>query len=172
LKVVRNMLYLKPGAEGTADLIEAVSRRVEESGVSSVVVASTKGRSALRLAEALKGAAKVISVTEFTYDGDVKKKMKKLGVAAIERADLPIQDRRGMRDALLFFGAGVKAALEVAAIAADKGVATGKLVAVAGSRGGLDTALVVRPAPPADFSSPDPDRRMAVLEVIALPLNE
>ena len=172
MKVVRETLYLKRGVKGTADLIEAVAERVKESGVASVVVASNKGKSALRLAEALKGVAKVVSVTEFTYDEDVKKSMKKLGVTAVERADLPIQERREMREALLFFGAGVKAALEVAAIAAEKGVAAGRVVAVAGSRGGLDTALVVRPAPPSEFSSPDPEKRMAVLEIIALPLNE
>lgn len=172
MKVVRNILYLKRGAKSTADLIEAVAERVKESGIALAVVASTKGKSALRLAEALKGAAKVVSVTEFTYDGDVKKGMKKLGVTTVERADLPIQDRRGMREALLFFGVGVKAALEVAAIAAEKGVAQDRVVAVAGSRGGLDTALVVRPAPPSDFSSPDPERRMAVLEIITMPLRE
>lgn len=172
MKIVRDILYLKPGAKSTVHLIRTVAERVKESGIASVVVASTKGKSALRLAEALKGAAKVVSVTEFTYDGDVKKGMKKLGVTAVERADLPIQDRRGMRDALLFFGPGVKAALEVAAIAAEKEVAQGKVIAVAGSRGGLDTALVVRPAPPSDFSSPDPARRMAVLEIIAMPLSE
>jgi len=172
LKVVKNILYLKPGAKSTADLVEAVAERAKEAGVSSVVVASTKGRSALKLAEALKGAAGVVSVTEFTYDGDLKKQMKKLGVTAIERADLPLQDRRGMRDALLFFGAGVKAALEAAVIAAEKGVAQGKVMTVAGSRGGLDTALIVRPAPPSDLSSPDPEKRMKVLEIIAMPLGE
>jgi len=171
LKVVRNILYLKPGAKSTGDLIEAVAERVKESAVDSVVVASTKGKTALRLAEALKGAAKVVSVTEFTYDGDVKKTMKKLGVTAVERADLPIQERREMRQALLFFGAGVKAALEVAAIAAEKGVAPpGRVIAVAGSRRGLDTALVVKPTTPSNFFSPDPEKRMAVLEIIAMPL--
>lgn len=173
LKVVRDILYLKPGTKSTADLVEAVAERVRDSGIASVVVASTRGRTALSLAEALKGSASVVSVTEFTYDGDVKKRMKKLGVTAVERADLPIQDRREMREALLFFGDGVKAALEVTSIAADKGVAPpGKVVAVAGSRGGLDTALVVRPAQPSDLFSPDPEKRMSVLEIIAMPLKE
>ena len=89
MKVVRETLYLKREVKGTADLIEAVAERVKESGITSVVVASNKGKSALRLAEALKGMAKVVSVTEFTYDEDVKKSMKKLGVTAVERADSP-----------------------------------------------------------------------------------
>ena len=171
MKVERRMLYLKPGAKGTADLIEAVVERCQE-GLSSVVVASTRGKTALRLGEALKGVAEVVSVTEFTYDDDVKKSMKKLKVIPVEKAQLPIQDRREMRDALLMFGTGVKAALEVAAIAAEKEFTADKVVAVAGSKGGLDTALVVRPCIPAEFSNPDPEKRMAVIEFIAVPLKE
>ena len=172
MRVERKTLYLKPGGKSTAPLIEAVSERVKEGDLASVVVASTKGKTAARLGEALKGAAQVISVTEFTYGDDVKKALKKLKVVPVEKADLPIQDRREMREALQIFGAGVKAALEVSAIAAEKGLVSGKIMAVAGSRGGLDTALVVRPSPPADFSNPDPEKRMAVHEILALPLNE
>lgn len=173
MNAVKNILYLKPGAKSTGDLLKAVAERVSESGVTVAVVASNKGKTALRMAESLKGVVQVVSVTEFTYDGDIKKSMKKLGVTAIERADLPIQERREMREALLFFGAGVKAALEVAAVAAEKGVVpSDRVIAVAGSRGCLDTALVVKPAPPSDFFSPDPEKRMAVQEIIAMPLRE
>ncbi len=170
MSVEKRVLYLKPGAKGTAGLIEAVVERVKEGDVATVVVASTKGKTAIRLGEPLKGAAGVVSVTEFTYGDDVKKSMKKLKITPVERADLPIQDRREMREALLLFGTGVKAALEVAAIAADKGLAQDKVVAVAGSRGGLDTALVVKPSGSSDFSNPDPEKRMAVLEIVAMPL--
>jgi hypothetical protein len=169
MSVERKVLYVKPGTKGTARLIEAVAERVKKGDLQSVVVASTKGKTAISLGEALKGVAGVISVTEFTYSDDVKKSMKKLKVAPVEKADLPIQDRREMREALLVLGTGVKAALEVAAVAAEKGITQGNVVAVAGSKGRLDTALVVRPSPPADFSSPDPEKRMSVLEIIAMP---
>lgn len=170
MKVERRIVYIKPGAEGTAHLVEAVADRVKEGGLDTVVVASTKGNTAIRLGEALKGVAEVVSVTEFTYDDDVKKSMKKLKVVPVEKADLPIQDRREMSEALLMFGSGVKASMEVAAIAAEKGLTKGNVMAVAGGKGGLDTALVVRPSPPSDFTSPDPDRRMAVIEILAIPL--
>ena len=170
MTVERNGLYLKPGGKSTARLIEAVAERVKESGLSSVVVASTKGKTAVKLGEALKGVAQVVSVTEFTYGDDVKKSMKKLKVIPVEKAELPIQDRREMREALLMFGTGVKAALEVAAVAADKELVQGNIIVVAGSKGGLDTALAVRPSPPSDFSNPDPEKRMSVLEIVAMPL--
>lgn len=172
MKVEKKVLYLKPGAKSTSDLIEAVAERVKKDGLSSVVVASTKGKTAIRLGEALMGSAKVVSVTEFTYDDDVRKSMKKLNVISVEKADLPIQDRKEMREALLIFGSGVKAALEVAAVAAERGLAQDKVVAVAGGMGGLDTAIVVRPFLPSEFMSPDPEGRMAVLEFIAMPLRE
>jgi len=169
MSVERKVLYLKPGAKATAGLIEAVSERGREGDVKIVVVASTKGNSAIKLGEALMDVADVISVTEFTYSDDVKKTMKKLKIKPVERAELPIQDRREMREALMFFGAGVKASLEAASVAAEKGLVDGNVIAVAGSRGGLDTALLVKPSHPDDFANPDPSKRMAVLEVLALP---
>jgi len=168
MSVERKIIYVSSRKGGDA-LIDAVVNRVGEGDIPSVVVASTKGKTALRIGEALKGTSEVISVTEFTYSDDVKKSMKKMKIKAIEKADLPIQDRREMRGALEIFGTGVKAALEVASIAAMSGTASEKAVTVAGGRSGLDTALVVRPSKPEDFFNPDPEKRMAVLEVIALP---
>lgn len=170
MMVEKSVLYLKPGGKGTARLIEAVTERVKEGDLTSVVVASSKGKTAVKLGEALKGVAGVVSVTEFTYGDEIKKSMKKLKVTPVEKAELPIQDRREMREALLMFGAGVKAALEVAAIAAEEGLVQGDVLVVAGSKGGLDTAMVVRPSPPSDFSNPDPEKRMAVREIVAMPL--
>ena len=169
MSVERKVVYLKPGAKSTAELAKVVADRVSEGDLGDVVVASTKGKTALSIGEALKGSARVASVTEFTYSDDVKKSMKKMKMTAVEKADLPIQDRREMREAIMLFGAGVKAALEVAAVAAEKELVEGNIVAVAGSDGGLNTALVVRPSPPEDFTNPDPGKRMAVLEVLALP---
>lgn len=173
MKIVKNIVYIKPGIEGTADLIGVVAERVKELNIAVVAVASSNGKSAVKIAETLKGVAKVMSVTEFAYGDEVKSTMKKLGVTAIERADLPIQDRREVREALLMFGASVKAALEVASIAAEKEASPpSKMIAVAGGGGSLDTALVVRPARPTDLFSVDPSKRMIVLEIVALPLSE
>ncbi len=149
-------------------VFEAVKTRVEESGASTVVVGSTKGKSAIKLSEALGGGASVVSVTEFTYSGDVKKTMKKRKVASVEEADLPIQDNREMRETLLMFGPGVKAALEVAAIAVEHGLAEGDFVAVAGSDKSLDTAILVSTEHPEKELISDPLKRILVKEFIAL----
>jgi hypothetical protein len=152
-----------------ASLTDAVTDRVHKGGIPTVVVASMKGKQALKLGEALKGSAQVVSITEFRYSDAVKKAMKKLKMVSIENADLPIQDHREIREALEAYGSGVKAALEVAVIAAGKGLAPEPVLAIGGARGGLDTALVVRPSTPEGILDTDPDVELAVLEVIALP---
>ena len=160
-------LYVTKAVKNTK-VFEAVKKRVEESGASTVVVGSTKGKSAIQLSEALGGDASVVSVTEFTYSDDVKKTMKKKKVAAVEKADLLIQDSREMRETLMMFGPGVKAALEVAAIAVSKGLAQGNFIAVAGSDKGLDTAILVSSDHPEKELISDPLKQMLVKEVIAL----
>ena len=151
-----------------ASLIDAVTDRVREGGIPIVVVASMKGKQALKLGEALKGSAQVVSITEFGYSDAVKKAMKKLKMVSIENADLPIQDHREIREALEAYGSGVKAALEVVVIAAGKGLAPEPVLAIGGARGGLDTALVVRPSTPEGLLDTDPGAELAVLEVVAL----
>jgi hypothetical protein len=170
MNVEKRVLYVKAGKKGTTEVVDAIAARVKDDGLSSVIVASTSGKTAIRIGEVLKGLAEVVSVTEFTYGDDIKKAMKKLKIAPIEKAILPIQDRPAMREALLMFGSGVKAALDVVAVAAEKGLTQDRVIGVAGSERGLDTALVVRPSPPSEFSNPDPKKRMAVLEVVAMPL--
>ena len=165
---VGRVIYLEAGE--FEELVKAVVERVQEGDVKAVAVASRGGKSALRIAEALKGAVPVVSVTEFTYSEDVKKRMKKLGVKPLERVELPIQDRRDLREGLLLFGEGVKAALEAAVIAAGEGLKGERVIAVAGEEGGINTALVVRAAGPEEMVDPDPEKRLRVLEVLALPL--
>jgi len=167
MKSEKPTLYVTKAVKNT-QVFEAVKTRVEESGASTVVVGSTKGKSAIQLSEALGGKASVVSVTEFTYSDDVKKTMKKKKIAAVEKADLPIQDNREMRETLMMFGPGIKATLEVAAIAVSKGLVQGDFVAVAGGDKGLDTAILVSSDHPEKELISDPLKQMLVKEVIAL----
>jgi hypothetical protein len=160
--------YVDHGKD-SGSLIEAVTSRVNKGGIPTVVVASTKGKPVLKLGEALKGSTEVVGVTEFEYSDAVKKAMKKLKVISVEKADLHIQDHRELREVLEVFGSGVKAVMEVAVIAAGKGLASELVLVVGGARGVLDTALVVRPTPPEGLLESDPGKELAVLEVVALP---
>ncbi len=146
-------------------LLEAISARAARGDIESIVVASRNGKTSLELAGAVKGVP-VISVTEFEYKEDVKKDMKKLNIRAVEKSPLPVQDLKGVKEGLLIFGAGAKSAIEVSTVAAGQGLVKGKVIAVAGGKG-IDTALVLRPSKAEDIMSPDPGKRMGVLEVLA-----
>jgi hypothetical protein len=142
---------------------------MDETGVKEFVVASHQGQSALNLAESLGKDASVIAVTEFVFNDDLKKAMKKLNVLPVERVELQIQDKREMRETLLMFGTRIKAALEVSAIASSKGLVKGKFIAVAGSGKMLDTALLMDLNHPEAELISDPLKRMVVKRFIALP---
>jgi hypothetical protein len=164
----KKLLYIKSGTLGTTKLIEAVMERILRGDINMVVVASKSGKTAIQLAAVVKGTVGVICVSEFTYDDEIKKKMKKLKIVPVEEVNLPFQDYRDMSRALNIFGSGVKAALEVAAVSAEKELNEGNIIAVAGSGPGLDTALVVKTSKIEDLSNPDPKKRMSVLEIIAI----
>lgn len=151
-----------------AVIYEAIKSHLPpESG--KVVIASHKGKAAIKLAETLGKQAQVVSVTEFSYDDDTKKEMKKLNIVPVEKAELLIQDDRGMRETLLMFGSGVKAALEVASIASSKKLVKGEFIAVAGEREGFDTVMVMDTEHPLKEQISDPLKQIKVKRFIALP---
>ena len=152
-----------------SEIIRKLIEYAAENKDQTFVVASRSGKSAQKLGEALEGA-RIIAVSEFTYSENDKKSMKKQKINAVENADLHIQDQREMRETLLMFDAGIKAALEVASIAASKGLVKGKYVAVAGSGNRLDTALIVNTVHPEAESISEPIKRLKIERIIASPL--
>lgn len=153
-----------------SDFIENLRKYATENRGQAFVVASQGGKSAVKLGEELGKNANIIAVSEFAYSENDKKAMKKLKIKAIENANLMIQDLREMRETLLMFDTGIKAALEVASIASSNGLAEGRYVAVAGGGKGLDTALVVNTVHPDGEVISEPIKRLKVEEIIASPL--
>lgn len=179
------------GEENTEAVIEAAAKRAAELGISYIVVASTSGRTALKMAEAVKGRSiKVIGVShqygqkekgEWEVEEEYKKRIEELGgiittqshmFSGIERS---ITKKFGgysrtevIADTLRsLFGKGFKVAIEVAIMAADSGhipVSNDtEIIAIGGTRLGADVALVLRPAHSNDFFS------LQVREIIAMP---
>jgi len=152
------------------DTNESLKKIAEARGISEVVVASRGGKTSLKIAEALGKKIHVISITEFSYSDDVKKKMKKLKIAPIENADLLIQDLREMNETLLMFGPGVKTVLEVGAIAKQRELVKGEFIAVAGGKKGTDTVMVLDTVHPSAELVSDPVKQLAIKQIIASPL--
>ena len=159
-------LYIENGKKDYEKLIGVVKENLGEE-ISTVVVASHYGNSAIKIAESLGKGTKVVSISEFIYTDDVKKRMKKLKMGSLEKANLPIQDNREKRDSLLEIGAGVKAAMEVSVVAHEKELVKGDFVSIAGSGKGFDTAILVTGIK--SEKSSDPVDHVKVKQYLALP---
>jgi hypothetical protein len=159
-------LYIKNGKKDYDKLIKVVKESLGEE-VSTIVVASHFGNSAIQIAESLGKGSKVVSISEFKYSDDVKKRMKKLKMGSIEKAELPIQDYREKRDSLLKVGVGVKAAMEVSVIAHENQLVVGDFISIAGGGRGFDTALLVSSSESDQISNPID--RVIIKEYLALP---
>lgn len=152
-----------------ARLLEIIKNRLKPEGPNKVVVASHRGKAAVKLAEILGKQAQITSITEFVYDDETKKEMKKLNITVVEKANLPIQDNREMRETLLMFGSEIKAALEVAVIAKNMKIVQGEFITVAGGEEGLNTALLVNTEYPEKEAVSDPTKQLRVEEFLLLP---
>ncbi|HWR26036.1 MAG TPA: pyruvate kinase alpha/beta domain-containing protein [Methanosarcina sp.] len=188
----KSILYFDSvGEENTDAVIKAAVKRAKDLRISYIVVASTTGKTALKVAETVKGSSiKVIGIShqygqkakgEWEVEAEYKKKLEELGAviatqshmfSGIERS---ITKKFGgysrievISDTLRsLFGKGFKVAIEVALMAADSGhipVSDNiEIIAIGGTRWGADVALVLRPAHSIDFFS------MQVREIIAMP---
>ena len=146
-------------------LYDILSDSISKGDIDAIVIASRTGNLSLKIAEKLKGV-KLVSVTEFTYPDEIKKEMKKANINPIEKSDLPIQDKTTVRDTLLMFGSGVKTAIEVATIAADKGLVSGKVISISSGKKGVDTALLIKTSKSNNMFDPDPEKRLAVIDFL------
>lgn len=162
-------VYFEKMGEGNTDTtLKLAKQRAAESGIKNIVVASSRGETAVKAVKVLKGF-RVIIVThvtgfagpdtqEFTVEN--RKIVESKGgiilttahaFAGLSRA---IRSKHNMymlgeivADTLRIFGQGTKVACEVALMAADAGlVRTDEdVVCIGGTGRGADTACVIKP---------------------------
>jgi hypothetical protein len=180
--------FESPGPANTDEAIRLARERAIELGIRDVVVASTHGGTGLKVAEAFKDLdcnLVVVTVSEaFEDEGWVMAREERQGLvergirvytgvhALGDGVDSAFAERYGgkpfsevVAQTLYRFGQGTKTCVEIVLMAADAGLIPmdREVVAIAGTDGGADTALVVDPAYP---------RRMLDLkikEIIAKP---
>jgi hypothetical protein len=181
--------FESPGPQNTEGTIEAVKKRAEELGTEHIVVASTRGTAALKFAEALKGMdCTLVCVGEHSgFTGgdeqlmpdDVRQKLENKGMKvlicshALSGVGRSISSKLGgitgteiIAHTLRRFGTeGVKVAVEVAVMAADAGLVPTdrEIIAVGGTRGGSDSAVVLKAAHMNNFFD------IEIREIIAKP---
>ncbi|MBM3957418.1 MAG: hypothetical protein FJ313_05135 [Gemmatimonadetes bacterium] len=166
--------FEETGPANTEAVLAIAGKRAEELGINTIVVATTSGATGVRAAQVLRGK-NVVAVTHYTgfnapneqqlTDAN-RARLKELGATvhtathalgaigrAIKRKMETSQADEIVAYTLRLFGQGMKVACEVAAMAADAGLARTdeEVIAIAGTSSGADTAIVVQPSTVSDF---------------------
>ena len=162
----------RSGSANTEGVIQAVQKGVKELGIGHVVIASDTGETTLKFWEALRGTGvKLISVGEHAgYDGgdessiseEARRNLEDKGIKvlvcshALSGVGRSITKKFGgisrveiIAYTLRLFGTdGIKVAVEVSVMAADAGLipTDREIIAVGGSYGGADSAIVLKAA--------------------------
>lgn len=165
----------RPGKENTDEVLKIVSRRAQELDISTIVVASYRGYTALRAVELLNGL-KIVVIAGFrdptaeNIAGGISEEDKRLieergGIVyvathlfsglsgAMRKTFGTIEIGDVIASTLHFFGSGIKVCCEEAAMAADAGLVSTQedIIAVGGTRSGADAAVVLRAANSSNF---------------------
>jgi len=165
---LRTAYFEEPGSENTDEVLRLARQRAEELGIKSIVVASTRGGTAVKAMDALQGL-RVIVVTHVTgfrgpdtqeFTEESRQIVESKGGIMVTAAHAFAGLSRAMRhkhdmyllgdivaDTLRIFGEGTKVACEVAMMAADAGaVRTDEdVISIGGTSSGADTAIVLAP---------------------------
>jgi len=180
--------FEKSGPENTSQTLDAAKRRAKELGVKDVVVASTHGDTALKVAEAFKDMKVnlvAVSICEsFRKEGWAmtnaeKKRLSDMGIKVLTSihalgdgvADAFTEKFGGrsieevVRETLYRFCQGMKVCVEIVLMAADAGLISmnREVMAIAGTGEGADTCIVVKPAYPRKFLD------LEIREIVAKP---
>jgi len=158
--------FSNSGSENTEEVLRIANRRVKELNIKNVVVASNSGETAVKAMGILEGV-RVVAVSHVTgfnepnvqqFTEENKRKVESKGGAVLTtcHAFSGLNARKvggalpgdWIANTLRIFGAGTKVACEISIMAADAGmVRTDEdVIAIGGTRGGADTALVLKPA--------------------------
>ncbi|OYT61586.1 MAG: hypothetical protein B6U69_03345 [Thermofilum sp. ex4484_15] len=183
------VLYFEEGEEATTRLLKYVKEYALQNSINYVIIASTTGRSARRALEILRDSGlNMVVVTHVSwfkegvrqeFDEAVRRELEAKGVKVITAAHAFRGVCRALRskyggygpldiiaDTFRLFSEGVKVCVEITLMAADAGyIPLGKeVIALGGTREGLDTALVLLPATSANFFN------LRILKVLAKPI--
>ena len=157
------MTYFETEGKGNIDkTLELVKRYAEELGIKNIVVASTSGFTAEKAFETLNdlGASLTVIGTERSrFSSDILKKLEDNGHNVCFSREVPSDYPNTASPAFRKFSQGVKVAVQIAIIAAEKKLVSNEEDVI--SIGKWDTALIVKPS--------DKFAELKVKELICMP---
>ena len=176
-KVSKTLCFNESGSQNTESVVRAVSEKIDETGIQTVIVASTTGKTAVQFAKALKSKAKLIAVSWKKISPENMKTLKNLDVTICNFENyLPLHGagKDSVRNTFYTLGQGMKVCVEVVLIAVDKGLIQPghDVIAVGGTGGGSDTAAVIKTASTVDMLGPEIENRLEVREIFAMPVKK
>ena len=164
----KTVYFENPGSENTKEVLRIARQRAEALGIKTILVASTKGDTAVRAMEALKGFRVIVvshvvgfrvpDAQEFTEEN--RRIVEGKGGIILTTTHAFAGISRAMRrkfntyvigdiiaNTLRILGEGVKVSCEIAMMAADSGLVPTdeEVIAIAGTDHGADTAIVLKP---------------------------
>ncbi|MHA2394322.1 MAG: pyruvate kinase alpha/beta domain-containing protein [Promethearchaeota archaeon] len=163
-------IFENPGVENTDAALDLALETAKELNIKKVIIASTKGSTAVKAGEKFEGSGieliavahqygrREVGKTEFASEN--LEKAERLGVKVHFATDLltatvgAFREKFGggffgiVADTLRMFGQGMKVAVEISIMACDAGLVSSdeEVVAVAGTGGGADTVIVIQPS--------------------------
>lgn len=174
--------FEKPGKENTEEVIKLVLQKARLKNINNIVVASTRGNVAKSFSAAVKGKDINLVVvpwqfgfkkddnpfpTELVNELRKKKHAVHFGTMLFHTTDLyGTNVPQAMANLLRVFGHGIKVCIEILMMACDGGcVGIGeKVIAVAGTGSGADTAVIATAGPSTQITS------LRVHEIICKPI--
>ena len=180
--------FERAGPENTEETIRLSKERAEELGIRDIVVASTHGGTALKVAEVFNDPKyNIVAVTisesfkdkGWTMTPEERARLQSRGIKVFtgihalgDDVNSAFTERYGgisisevVRRTLYTFCQGMKVCVEIVLMAADAGLipTDREVIAIAGTGEGADTAIVVKPSYPRKFLD------FKIKEIIAKP---
>ncbi len=176
-RISKTLCFDEPGSKNTESVIQAVSEKIDETGIKTVIIASSTGKTAIQFGKALREKAKLIAVSWKKIAPENIKELRNRGVTICNFENyLPLHEvgKDLVRNTFYTFGQGMKVCVEVVLIAVDKGITPPgqDVIAVGGTGGGSDSAAIVRATSTADMLGPDIQKRLEIREIFAMPIKK
>ena len=170
----KTVYFDRPGSENTEEVFRIARQRAKELGIKTVLVASTRGETAVKAVEAFQGL-RVICVSHSqgfrqtnaqTFTEENRKIVESRGGIILTATHIFAGLSRAVRDkfntyiigdivasTLRVLGEGMKVVCEMAMMAADAGLVRTdeEIIAIAGTGRGADTAVVLNPVNSQNF---------------------
>ena len=170
----KTIYFERPGQENTAEVLRLAGQRAKELGIKTVVVASTRGETAVQAVTALKGLRVIIvshsqgfrEANTNTFTEENRKVVEKGGGIIYTGTHLFAGLSRAIRNkyntyvvgelfasVLRLLGEGMKVVCEISTMAADAGLVRTdeEVIVIAGTGRGADTAVVLTPVNSQNF---------------------